>query len=133
MSKTALAMSKVAFAMGVGSVLLGVSVAVYPAWFFSVDWASRSGLYIAAAIRVVAGLVFFTAAPASRFPTVFRVIGVIALVAAVILLVLPINVWAAFMGAWMEQPGFFRVLLAATAIPAGAFIAWASRRRDGAS
>ena len=52
--------------------------------FFRSVWQSRPGLYSAIGMRVVFGLLLLATASESRFPQVFRVIGVISLVAAAI-------------------------------------------------
>ncbi len=43
---------------------------------------SRRGMWIAVSVRLVAGAAFIIAADASRFPTLFLVIGALSLVAA---------------------------------------------------
>ena len=48
--------SKLGMVVGVVYVLMGVSVAVAPEWFLSVDWGSRQGLLTAAAMRVGVGV-----------------------------------------------------------------------------
>jgi hypothetical protein len=119
--------SRLAMAAGVAYVLLGVSVAVAPGWFMSFDWGSRQGLYTAAAIRIVAGLVLLLAASTSRFPTVFRVIGVLALVAGMVLPFVPLEFWGHMMNWWIVgHPTLFRALMAIGATAGGAFITWAA-------
>ena len=51
-------MSKLVMGLGVAFILVGLWVAVFPAQLVSiVDWESRQGLYVAAGLRVVIGLV----------------------------------------------------------------------------
>ena len=120
-------MSKLALAVGVAYVLLGVSVAVSPAWFLSVGWESQRGLYIAAAIRVVVGLVLTLAAPTSRFPTTFRVFGAIALIAGLGMPFISIERWAAYMHWWtVEHLTLFRTVMGIAATLVGTFIAYAA-------
>ena len=120
-------MSKIAVAVGVAYMLMGLSQAVAPDWLLSVDWGSRTGLMIAAGIRVVVGIVLLLAAPASRFPKVFKVIGVLALVAGCVLPFIPLEFWAHMMRWWtVEHPTAFRAGFGVSATLAGAFIAWAA-------
>ena len=120
-------MTKLVKVIGVGYILMGVLVAVYPEWFLSVDWASRSGLFMAAGLRVVVGLVLILAASASRFPTVFRVVGGIALLAGLMLPFIPIDLWAGLMTWWMvDNVALLRVTMGIGATLGGGFIAWAA-------
>ncbi len=121
-------MSKLAMAVGVLYFLLGVAVAVSPDWFLSVvDWPSRQGLYVAAGIRVIVGLVLLLAAPASRFPRVFRVIGAIALAAGMILPFVSIDFWGEWMRYWtVDQLTAFRTTLAISGTIFRAFMTYAA-------
>lgn len=48
-------------------------------WVMDQDW----GIYVAVIVRLVLGLALISAAPDSRFPSVFLILGWIAIVAAV--------------------------------------------------
>jgi hypothetical protein len=121
-------------AVGIAYVLLGVSVAVAPGWFMSFDWGSRLGLYTAAAIRIVAGLVLLLAAATSKFPTVFRVIGVLALVAGMVLPFVSLEFWVHMMNWWtVENPTLFRAMMAIGATAGGAFITYAAAPKRAAA
>ncbi|MDH3732885.1 MAG: hypothetical protein OEU54_05090 [Gemmatimonadota bacterium] len=124
--------SKLGMAVGVVYLLLGLSMAVSPGWFFSItDWTSRQGLLIAAVMRVVIGIALHLAAPASRYPRVFRVIGTIALVAGLIMLFIPLEFWAEHMQWWMvDNASAFRWILVLAATPFGAFVVYAARPRS---
>jgi hypothetical protein len=99
-------MLTLAMVLGVAIILAGVLVAVSPERLLSVaDWESRRGLYIAAAMRVITGLVLILAAPASRSPTGFRIIGAIALLAGLVFPLLPTDRWAAFIRWWTQEGG----------------------------
>ena len=118
-------------AKGVGIVyaLAGLSVAVYPGLLLSVDWGSRSGLLLAAALRLAVGVVLVLAGPSSRFPRTLRVFGSIAIVAAVVMSVMsffPLEDWAAYMQWWMEQVVLFRVVFGLAATSFGAFLVLAA-------
>lgn len=127
--------SKLAMAIGVAYVLMGVSVAVFPEWFLSiVDWGSRRGLLIAAGVRVVVGLVLILAAPTSRYPKVFRVFGAIALAAGLVFPFIPIDFWGEYMRWWtVEHLPAFRAVLAAAATLFGGFIAYAASPKRAAA
>ncbi len=128
-------MSKLAMAVGLFYFALGVALGVSPEWFLSVvDWPSRQGLYIAAGIRVIVGLVLLLAASASRFPRVFRVIGAIALAGGLLLPFVPIEFWGEWMRWWtVDQLTLLRTILAASGTLFGAFIAYASVPRGAAA
>ena len=120
-------MTTLAMVIGVALVLLGVLVAVSPERLLTLtDWESRRGLYIAAAMRVVTGLVLILAAPASRFPTGFRIIGAVALLAGLVLTLIPSDRWAAFIRWWTNEHRNLYRASAAVAILLGAFIAYAA-------
>lgn len=75
------AIAIIGFLVCLGS-LIGIAV---PARLIGVVRAVMSdprGLYFAAIVRLVLGVLMILAAPASLFPVVFRVIGVIAVLAA---------------------------------------------------
>jgi hypothetical protein len=120
--------SRLAMAVGITSVLLGLSVVVAPGWFLAPEfWASQRGLMTAAAIRVVVGVVLLLAARTSKYPRTFRVIGTIALVAGLSFPFIPLDFWGEFVGWWMlENRSLFRWLLAAGGTLLGAFIAYAA-------
>ena len=128
-------MSKLAMVVGVLYFLLGVAIAVAPEWFLAlVDWPSRQGLYVAAGIRVIVGLVLLLAAQASRFPRVFRVIGAIALAAGMILPFVSIDLWGEWMRYWtVDQLTVFRTMLAISGTIFGAFVMYAAAPRGAAA
>ena len=126
-------MRRLARAIGVAYVLLGLSVAVSPERMISAaDWESRQGLFVAAAIRVAVGLVLLLAAPTSRYPTMFRVMGTIALIVGLVMPLTPIEIFAEYMRWWMvENVGFFRAVFATAATLFGAFMVYAARPNAG--
>ncbi len=120
-------MSTLAMVLGVAIILIGVLVAVSPERLLSVtDWESRRGLYIAATTRVVTGLVLILAAPASRSPTGFRIIGAIALIAGLVFPLIPTDRWAEFIQWWTQEHRTLYRASAPVAILVGAFIAYAA-------
>jgi hypothetical protein len=44
---------------------------------FARAWQTTGGLYVAAALRIILGLLLFVAAPDSRLPGILRVLGVV--------------------------------------------------------
>ena len=55
--------------LGVAFILMGLWVAVFPDQLVSiVDWESQQGLYVAAGLRVVIGLVLVLSASSTRYP-----------------------------------------------------------------
>jgi hypothetical protein len=77
-------------------------------------------------MRVVTGLVLILAAPASRSVTGFRIIGAVALLAGLVLALIPTDRWAEFIRWWTKE---HRTLYRASALVAnllGAFIAYAA-------
>jgi hypothetical protein len=124
-------MWKLAMAVGLVYMILGVALAVSPEWFLSaVDWDSRQGLYVSAGIRFFVGVILLLAASTSKFPKVFRVIGVMALAAGLLLPVVPIEFWGEVMRWWtMDHLTLFRAIVATGATLGGGFIAYAAAPR----
>ena len=88
-------------------------------------WQSRTGLYSAIGIRVVFGLLLLATASESRFPQVFRVLGVISLVAAAISPFLGFARLRRFVQWWGDRsPGIIRVWSLVT-VGFGAFMIYA--------
>jgi hypothetical protein len=120
-------MSVLAMVLGVAFMLAGVVVAVSPERLLSVvDWGSRRGRYIAVAMRVVTGLVLILAAPASRSPTGFRILGALMLLAGLVISLVPTDRWAEFIEWWTKQHRTLYRASAPVAILLGAFIAYAA-------
>lgn len=112
---------------GVIITLLGAFGLVSPARFlvFLGSWRSVSRVYLAIAIRVFFGLVLILSAPSCRFPEVIRVLGIIAVVAAVV---------ATFMGSrrvgsliewWCRKPPLFIRAWTFIALAFGLFLIYA--------
>lgn len=121
--------TKLVFAVGAFYVLLGLSVAVAPSWFLSVDWPSRQGLLIAAGIRFVVGTILLFGASATKFPRTIRVFGGIALAAGVLMPFFPPGEWAEYMGWWMENRELLRGTLAVMGGLFGALLVYAAMPR----
>ena len=121
-------MLTLAMAVGVALILVGMLGAASPQRLLSVvDWKSWSGLYIAAAIRVVTGLVLILAAPASKSPAGFRFIGTIALIAGFVLSLIPTRRWEMIVWWWWTKEHRTLYRAASTVvILLGAFIVYAA-------
>ena len=80
---------------------------------------------LAAGMRIVLGIVLILYAPESRFPLVLQILGWIALVAGIVLAVLPPSRFKQLMG-WVVEKfrGFVRIA-AMAAILFGAFLIYA--------
>lgn len=104
-------MSKLIVALGVFILLMAGSIGIFPAWFFGLaDWEARGGLYIAAAIRIIAGVVLILGASASRYPKGLKILGALVLLAGIGILFTPLHLWAGLMR-WVmvEVPAVFRI------------------------
>ncbi|MGI9271061.1 MAG: hypothetical protein ACR2QT_04755 [Woeseiaceae bacterium] len=71
------------------------------------------GMYIAVGVRLLLGAALIIAAPVTRYPVVFQVLGVIALVAAVILVLMGRERVRKFIVWWIEKmsPSLIRMWL----------------------
>jgi membrane-bound ClpP family serine protease len=89
---------------------------------------SPAGIYAAAALRIILGVVLFLAAPTSRAPEVVRILGIIILVAGLITPLFGLERFRRLLDWWSARgPAFMRVwagfalafglLLAYTVVP----------------
>jgi len=93
-------MSKPIIALGVFILLMGVLIGLAPDRFLDpTNWESRAGLYSAASIRIASGFILILGASSSRYPVGLRIFGVVVLLAGLILLFLPLELWAGLL-AW---------------------------------
>jgi hypothetical protein len=93
--------------------------------FFESILESRTGLYWAIGIRVVSGLLLLATASESRFPQAFRVLGVIALVAAALAPLLGFARLRRFVRWWTDRsPSVVRVWSLVT-VGFGSFLVYA--------
>jgi hypothetical protein len=103
--------SKLIMALGVVIVLMAGLIGVSQAWFLGLaDWESQGGLYIAAAIRIISGVVLILGASASRYPRGLRIFGAVVLLAGVVILFTPLALWEGLIR-WVtvEHTAVFRV------------------------
>lgn len=124
-------MSRLVMGLGVAIILAALWIAVFPDQLLSVvDWESQRGLYIAAGIRIAAGLLLLTAAPSTRYPKGLRIFGGLVLLVGLGLLFFPIDSWAGLIG-WFfgEHPTAYRVAGGVGGVLLGAFLVHASLPR----
>jgi hypothetical protein len=97
---------------GITIILLGVLGLIRPGDLMRLvlgTWQSRKGFYFSIGIRVVFGIVLLLAASQSRFPEVFRVLGIISLVAAMAAPFLGFDRLQRFVQKWAKRsPGLIR-------------------------
>jgi hypothetical protein len=70
-------------------------------------WPVRGRFLTVVGVRLVIGITFIFAAPATRFPTVILVLGVVAVVAAVALILVGSKRVDALVEWWFRQPAGF--------------------------
>lgn len=114
--------------------LLGVLIVLMGAWGvlaparitdFVHRFASRGGMWSAAAVRVVVGLALWFAAPQSRAPLLLQVLGVIAIVAAVVIPLLGVARFSALIGWWSKLSPSGKRAWSLLSVAFGAIILWA--------
>ena len=88
-------------------------------------FASKSGLWFAAGIRLVLGLALWFAAPVSRAPMLLQVLGVIALVAAIVLPLMGVARFKALIDWWTKLSPTAMRLNCLLAVAFGGVILWA--------
>jgi len=122
-------MLKLAGVFGILFVLIGLTLLLAPERLLgNIDfWQTRNGQYSAAASRAFIGSVLLLAASKSRFPTGYRILGALGLIAAVIIPFVPVDNWAEFLqSVTVENRGAYQYGGSILAILVGAFIAYAA-------
>lgn len=128
-------MSKPVAVLGGFVILSGVWIAVLPEQLVSVaDWESRTGLYIAAAIRIITGLLLIFSASATRYPRGLRIFGALVLLVGLTLPFIPLDLWAGFTRWWfVEQFHAYRVGGGLGGVLLGGFLVYASQPKQDAT
>jgi hypothetical protein len=83
------------------------------------------GLYVAAVVRLVLGVALLLVAPTSRAPDLVRVIGVLAVVAALMTPVVGLARWGRLVDWWSGQASLVIRAWAAIPLGFGLYLAWA--------
>jgi hypothetical protein len=120
-------MSTLDLVIGVALILMGVLFAAFAKRLLSVvDLESRRARNISAVGRLGTGLVLILAAPVSRSPDLFRVLGIMTLLGGLAYLLIPYETWVRFVRWWTkEHLTFYRVATVTVLTLLGAVIAYA--------
>lgn len=120
-------MTSVALAAGLFAAAVGIAGIVAPYALQTIARYSITplGLYVAAAVRVVFGVILIRAASASRAPAVLRVVGIVALVAGLITAFLGVDRAHAMFEWWSAQGPVLIRLWPALALIFGILIVYA--------
>jgi hypothetical protein len=115
---------------GVLFVILGVLGVLVPEQAISLVGGWHSGLHFAfgAGVRILLGVFLLVAASRCRQPIVVRVIGIIALVAAVGMLVSGPTRFEHFIASCLERPPGVMRAWSTAGIAVGVLLVWAGRR-----
>jgi hypothetical protein len=113
--------------LGVLTLLMGVWGILAPARVTELvtRFGSAGGLWFAAGLRLVFGLALWFAAPASRAPTLLQVLGVIALIAAVIIPFMGVDRFRALIDWWTKLSVAAMRSWCLVAVALGAVVLWA--------
>ena len=119
-------MSFVAFTLALAIAALGAVGVVAPGALLALvaQMQSPAGLWLAAVLRIVLGAALYLAAPRSRAPTIFRVLGVVTVLAGVALPLLGVARFAALLGWWIAQGASVTRAWAAVAVAFGLLVAY---------
>lgn len=114
--------------------LLGVFIVLMGAWGFLAParitdlvnrFGTKGGLWFAAAIRLVLGLALWFAAPQSRAPVLLQVLGVVAIIAAVVIPFMGADRFKNLIAWWGKLSPTSQRLWSLFAVAFGAVILWA--------
>lgn len=120
-------MSTLVTVLGGAVILMGVFLALSPEqWISLVDWESRTGQFVAAAMRVGSGLILFVGASATRYPKGFRLVGVLVLLVGLAIPFVPLDSWSALIRWGTSWPLAVYRVGGAGATLLGAFIIYAA-------
>jgi hypothetical protein len=113
--------------LGVATLLMGIWGLLVPARLaaFAARFGTTGGLWFAAGIRLVLGLALWFAAPASRAPLLLQVLGVVALIAAVVIPFVGVERFKRLIEWWTKlSPAAMRAT-SLFAVAFGAAVLWA--------
>lgn len=120
-------MALVVSLIGAAIAAIGLLGVVYPTRLMErIDrWQPAGRLWVGVAVRLVVGIVFVLAADGCRMPQLVRVVGVIAIVAAVVLALLGPARFETFVRWWLGLPAAFTRIWAAVAVAFGGLLLYA--------
>jgi len=123
-------MRTLALAVGALVIVLGITGAVSPDLVFGVvrGAVTPAGLWIAAAVRVLIGILFVRTAPLSRAPGFLRTLGVLIVMAGIGTPLFGVERSRSVMDAWAAWGPTFERLPFLVLIAAGAAIVYGFRR-----
>ena len=123
-------MAIVVSVIGVLAAVIGLMGLVQPRRIADIVeyWHGPTRFWLAIGVRLVMGTVMLIAAPECRLPVVVRVIGIIAIVAAVILLFIGQKRLDAFIAWWLARPPNVIRISAVFAMAFGVLIIWSGAR-----
>ena len=107
--------------------LIGLVGIVVPRYFIEVigNWEAESRFIAAVGIRMVMGVICLSAAPASRMPVVVQVIGIIAIAAAAVALLVGLERLNRLIDWWLGRPPIVVRMSAAFAAGFGILLVFA--------
>ncbi len=113
--------------LGVLITLIGLVGIVVPRSFVQVigGWEAESRFIAAVGIRMVMGVICLSAAPASRMPVVVQVIGIIAIAAAAVALLVGLERLNRLVEWWLGRPPIIVRMSAAFAAGFGVLLVFA--------
>lgn len=108
-------------------VLIGLTGVALPGYLVLMGTyvATPLGLYVVAVARVGIGFILIQAAPASRYPTVLRVLGIVVMIAGFATPLFGVERSRAMLDWWAGQGLVFVRMEACLAIVIGGFLAYA--------
>lgn len=120
-------MTVIALVFSLSVAVLGAVGVVSPARLVNYvrHFQTPSGLYLAAALRVVMGVALFVAAPDSRAPEVLRIVGAFIIVAGVLIPFIGLERFQGFFRWWSSLAPVFLRAWAAFAFAVGALLTYA--------
>lgn len=119
-------MRLVVLAVSAFMVLIGAFGVVAPAGLgkFVDRWKSRTGLWVAAALRLIFGVALWFVAPSSRTPLGLQVLAVVVIAAGILLPLMGYPRYESLLAWWQRQPLVFVRSWCFVAIVFGAFVLW---------
>ncbi len=108
--------------------IIGAAGVIFPEKLMNAiaEWRSPTRLYTAVGMRLILGIILILAAPECRFPLAIRVLGGVAIVAAVVLFLLGEERFNAFVDWWAAKPASVIRFWCVFALAFGGFLVYAA-------